>query len=143
MDENAPPPNPNLPVPSQSYPPPPPPYAQPPQPPQSSMQPYAYPAAQAYGMAPVNGGYSDKSKTTAGILQLVLSILGLPGIGRLYAGNTAIGLIQLIGMLVSYFLVILLIGFLLVPAFWIWGVIDGIVMLTGNPVDGEGRPLRP
>jgi len=76
-------------------------------------------------------------------LQLVLSILGLPGIGRLYAGNTAIGLIQLIGMIVSYFLIILLIGFLLVPAFWVWGVIDGIVMLTGNPVDGEGRPLRP
>jgi len=140
MDENAPPPNPNLPVPSQSYSPPP--YA-PPQAAHSPMNPYPFPAAQSYGAPAYGGGFSDKSKSTAGILQLVLSILGLPGIGRLYAGNTAIGLIQLIGMIVSYFLIILLIGFLLVPAFWVWGVIDGIVMLTGNPVDGEGRPLRP
>jgi hypothetical protein len=26
---------------------------------------------------------------------------------------------------------------------WLWSWIDGIVMLAGRPVDGEGRALRP
>jgi hypothetical protein len=26
---------------------------------------------------------------------------------------------------------------------WVWFVVDGIIMLAGRPVDGQGRPLRP
>ena len=33
--------------------------------------------------------------------------------------------------------------FLIYGAIWLWFVIDGIVMLAGRPVDGQGLPLRP
>jgi TM2 domain-containing membrane protein YozV len=117
-----------------------------------AVPPYATPAAPAYGqpMAPAYGqpmgapyGYSDKSKTAAGLLQLLLSLIGIPGVGRLYTGHIGLGLGQLVGMIIGYLLLLFLVGFLIVPAFWIWGVVDGIVMLVGDPKDAQGRPLRP
>ena len=113
---------------------------------------YGQPMAPAYGqpMGAAHGqpmgapyGYSDKSKTAAGLLQLLLSLIGIPGVGRLYTGHLGLGLGQLVGMIVGYMLLLFLVGFLIVPAFWIWGVVDGIVMLVGDPKDAQGRPLRP
>jgi TM2 domain-containing membrane protein YozV len=110
--------------------------------------PYAYGYAGVpgapYGVHPVTGvPYSDKTKVAAGLLQLLLPFVGICGVGRLYAGHMAIGLIQLIGIFIGYVLLFVLIGFLVVPAIWLWTVIDGIVMLAGEPTDGFGRPLRP
>jgi TM2 domain-containing membrane protein YozV len=96
-----------------------------------------------YGRDPRTGEIlSDKSKVTAGLLQLLLPFVGICGVGRLYAGHMAIGLIQLLGMFVGYLLIILLIGFIIVPAIWLWSVIDGIILLSGTPRDGQGRLLR-
>jgi TM2 domain-containing membrane protein YozV len=67
--------------------------------------------------------YSDKQKLVAGLLQLVL-----PGVGRLYAGHTGIGIAQLVSLLFC------------VGA--VWGFIDAILILAGKVRDGEGRPLR-
>lgn len=96
-----------------------------------------------FGLHPVTGeAYSGKTRTTAGVLQLVLSVFGLPGIGRLYAGHTGIGLTQL---LVAVFGYITFCFTLALPAvaMIIWGVIDGIVILASDPVrDGQGRVLR-
>jgi TM2 domain-containing membrane protein YozV len=105
---------------------------------------YGQPMTPAYGQ-PMGAlyGYSDKSKTAAGLLQLLLSLIGIPGVGRLYTGHLGLGLGQLVGMIIGYMLLIFLVGFLIVPAFWIWGVVDGIVMLVGDPKDAQGRPLRP
>jgi hypothetical protein len=91
--------------------------------------------------------YSDKSKTTAGLLQFLLGLLlGLGGIGRLYAGHTALGVTQLILSIIGWISLICL-SWLIVPivifvGLWIWFWVDGIVMLAGNPVDGYGRPMR-
>lgn len=67
---------------------------------------------------------SDKSRILAGILQLIL-----PGVGRIYLGYAAIGILQLVLSLcfgVGY----------------IWSLIDGIIMLTGGVrMDGYGRAL--
>ena len=80
-----------------------------------------------YGRDPVTGQpYSDRSKVAAGLLQLFLPFFGA---GRLYTGHTAIGVTQL------------LLAPFVVGA--IWAFIDGIVMLTGEPTDSHGRPLRP
>lgn len=133
------------------------PYAAPPQqgyPTQPQMPAYGQPQpyAQSYGFAnssapfgydPITGQpLSDKSKSTAGLLQILLGFIGICGVGRLYIGSTAIGLIQLLGIFVGYILIFVAIGFLVVPAIWIWAFVDGIMMLSGSVRDGQGRPLR-
>ena len=121
-----------------------------------SMQPYGSPGpyggmpqpAFAYGIDPLTGQMvSDKSKVVAGLLQLLPGgLFTIGGIGRLYAGNVGLGVAQLVATFVGW--VSFFCGFLLVLPFfitfacWAWFVIDGIVMLAGRPLDGQGRPLR-
>lgn len=97
--------------------------------------------------SPPNQEFSDKSKVIAGLLQLLPGFLfGLGGIGRLYAGHTSLGVIQLVATVIGW--ISFGCGFLLFfPYFffgliWLWFVIDGILLIAGNPVDGQGRPLR-
>ena len=80
---------------------------------------------------------------TAGLLQLLLPFVFVCGVGRLYSGHIGIGLTQLLLYFFGWVLALVVIGWLVVPAVWLWSVIDGIVMLAGNPVDSHGRPLRP
>jgi TM2 domain-containing membrane protein YozV len=122
------------------YPPPPqqpgyqPPYPPPPgqYPPPAGQYPQAYldPAA-PFGRHPVTGEpLSDKSKTVAGLLQL-LGLFGLVGIGRIYLGYTGLGIAQLV---VGIFTC----GIGAV----VWGIIDAVLMLTDKVRDPQGRPLR-
>jgi TM2 domain-containing membrane protein YozV len=134
----------------------------------TSMSPYAaapvspYPAA-GYGTAPaspygpvlqptfdpVTGQpYSDKSRMIAGLLQILPAVLlSLGGVGRLYAGNTNMGVIQLIATVVGWASFwcgfVLFFPFILWVGVVIWFVVDGILMFTGRPVDGQGRLLKP
>lgn len=122
------------------------PYQPPYQPPYQSpygVAPVPYAFGSAYGIDPATGRpLSDKSKVTAGLLNLLLPFVGVCGVGRLYQGQTGVGLTQLLGSLVSGLLMCLIIGFFTYPIFWIWSVIDGIVLLTGRPTDQHGRLLR-
>jgi TM2 domain-containing membrane protein YozV len=109
----------------------------------SSQQPAGYPSgyppqypapgphfdpAAPYGRHPVTGQpFSDKSKVIGGLLQL-LSLIGIGGIGRFYIGDTGIGVAQLLTGLCGVGL--------------IWSIVDGVLMLTGNVNDPQGRPLR-
>jgi TM2 domain-containing membrane protein YozV len=69
---------------------------------------------------------SDKSRVLSGILQIVL-----PGVGRMYMGYPAIGVLQLVFAICTGG-----VGAL-------WSIIDGIMMLTGNvKLDGYGRRLE-
>ncbi len=84
-----------------------------------SIQSY-HPDSMAMMYAPV----SDKSRLLGGILQLII-----PGIGRMYLGYSAIGVLQ-------FFLGIC------TGVLWLWSIIDGILILTGNlRIDGYGRRL--
>jgi TM2 domain-containing membrane protein YozV len=123
------------------YPPPqgqfPPPYYPPP----SGQYPppgfYPDPAA-PYGRHPLTGEpFSDKSKVVAGLLQL-LGLVGVLGIGRIYLGNTTLGLTQLLGCLV-FGIITCGIGFI-VPV--IWGIVDAVLIFTDKVRDPAGRPLR-
>jgi TM2 domain-containing membrane protein YozV len=81
-----------------------------------------------YGVDPMTGmPLSDKSKMTAGLLQI---FLGTFGAGRFYLGYTGLGIAQIA-------VVWLTCGF-----GSIWTLIDGIMMLTGKVPDAQGRPLR-
>ena len=65
---------------------------------------------------------SDKSRLAAGILQII------PGVGRMYLGYGAYGVLQLV--------------FSVCGVGWIWSWIDGIFILAGGvKYDGYGRRL--
>jgi TM2 domain-containing membrane protein YozV len=117
--------------------PPPPLPPQPGYPPQYPPPPGPYPGAYVdplapYGRHPVTGEpLSDKSKVVAGLLQLI-GLLGFLGFGRIYLGQTGLGIAQL---LIGFFFC-----WLLVPI--IWGIIDAILIFTDQVRDEQGRPLR-
>jgi TM2 domain-containing membrane protein YozV len=110
-------------------PPQPPPGYPPPYPQYPSPGPYYDPAA-PFGRHPVTGQpFSDKSKTIAGLLQL-LSLIGIGGIGRFYIGDIGMGVAQL------------LVGWLTCGIGLIWSIVDAILILTDKVHDPQGRPLR-
>jgi TM2 domain-containing membrane protein YozV len=94
--------------------------------------------AAPYGRHPLTGEpLSDKSKVVGGLLQL-LGLVGILGIGRIYLGQTGLGVAQLlVGIGVS----IVTCGFgVVVPV--IWGIVDAVLILTDKVRDTQGRPLR-
>ena len=101
---------------------------------------YADPQA-PFGREPATGlPLSDKSATTAGLLQL---FLGLFGIGRFYIDSTQIAVAQLcLGLFGVFFSLFCFLGFPVLLAGIIWGVVDAIMMFTGSVKDNYGRKLR-
>jgi TM2 domain-containing membrane protein YozV len=55
-------------------------------------------------------------------LGLIVSIF-IPGVGSMMAGQTGKGVGILIGYLVGWLLTLVIIGFVVMPAFWIWGLV--------------------
>ena len=106
---------------------PPPPFeAPPPPPPPPGATPWT---------APPPGLAEPKQKLVAALLGI---LLGWIGIHRFYLGYTTIGIIQLClglaGMLTC--------GITTIAA-WIWGIVDGVMILTGSlRTDAHGVPLR-
>ena len=101
-----------------------------PQPYPQYPSPGPYDPGAPFGRHPVTGQpYSDKSKTIAGLLQL-LSLIGIGGIGRFYMGDIGMGVAQL---LVGWFTC----GFGL-----IWSIVDAILIFADKVHDQQGRPLR-
>lgn len=75
-------------------------------------------------VAPNGQPYSEKSKITAGVLQILLGGLG---IGRFYTGHTGMAIAQL----------------LTCGGLGVWALIDGILFLTSDDrTDAQGLVLR-
>lgn len=111
------------------------PYTAPQQPPYANPQPpYTNPPYAPNGGwqgAPIPPGYQQKSKIAAGILGI---LLGAFGIHNFYLGYTNKALIQLLVTILTCGIG----GF----AMWIWGLVEGIQILTGTiNVDAQGFPL--
>lgn len=79
------------------------------------------PLAQGPGYVPAPPGYVVQAKNPA--VSLLVSFF-IPGVGSMINGDTNTGIIILVSYFVSVILVFVLIGFLLAPAVWIWGMID-------------------
>ena len=62
------------------------------------------------------------------VAALVLNIF-VPGVGSLIAGRTSIGVAQLVMWVVAFPLCIVLIGFPMLLAAWIWSLVSGIQIL--------------
>ena len=103
--------------------PPPPPGSAPPRPiaPRPAAAPVQFQSAYpAFG----SGLRSDKSRILAGLLNFI------PGVGRIYLGYSAIGVLQLVVFVCSF-------G---IGGFWAW--IDAVIILSGGVrMDGYGRQL--
>ncbi|KEF99142.1 hypothetical protein K883_02154 [Mycobacterium sp. TKK-01-0059] len=94
-----------------------------------------------FGRDPVTGlPVSDKSATTAGLLQL---FLGLFGVGRFYIDSTQIAVAQLcVGLFGIVFSLFCFLGFPVLLGGIIWAIVDAILIITGSVKDNHGRKLR-
>ncbi|BCP13379.1 NINE protein [Mycobacterium paraintracellulare] len=126
----------------------------PPPPPPGYPSPQGYPGYPGYGgypgyvdpqapfgRDPVTGlPLSDKSATTAGLLQL---FLGLFGVGRFYIDSTQIAVAQLcVGLFGIVFSLFCFLGFPVLLGGIIWAIVDAILIFTGSVKDNHGRKLR-
>ena len=103
-----------------------------PQPPGQQTQ-QAAPAAPAQ-VQPV--GPAVKSKVAAGLLGIFLGALG---IHRFYLGYIGIGVLMLLMTVLFSWLTC---GATAIAA-WIWGLVEGIMILAGSMnKDAQGRPLK-
>jgi TM2 domain-containing membrane protein YozV len=59
------------------------------------------------------------------IIAIVLSVI-FPGLGQFYLGLNHKGLMFLIGYIISWILILLIIGFILAFVIWIWALVDTI-----------------
>jgi TM2 domain-containing membrane protein YozV len=80
--------------------------------------PYQQPYPPGYAVPPV----MQVVPKNAGIALLISFFV--PGVGSLYAGKTNTGVIILIGYVISWVLTIVIIGFVGVFGFWVWGLVD-------------------
>lgn len=81
-----------------------------------------------------------KSKLAAGLLGIFLGHLG---VHNFYLGYTSKAVIQLVLSIVGYCTVCLGIGSLIILGTAIWGLVEGIMILTGSiSSDADGRKLK-
>jgi TM2 domain-containing membrane protein YozV len=55
---------------------------------------------------------------------LIVSVF-LPGVGSMISGQTAVGTVILIAYLLGWVLTLVLVGFVIVPAAWVFGLVHG------------------
>ncbi len=94
-----------------------------------------------YGRDPATGTpLSEKSKTSAGLLQL---FLGGFGAGRFYLGHNGIAIAQLLTLILGWATVIFVVGVFILLALGVWTLVDAIMMFSGGVRDNRGLVLRP
>ena len=80
-----------------------------------------------------------KSKLAAGLLAI---FLGAFGVHNFYLGYTSKAVTQLVLTIVGILLCCVVVGVFLVMGVGIWGLVEGIMILTGKiDTDGKGNPL--
>ncbi len=71
-----------------------------------------------------------KISNSTAILALILNILVLPGLGSLIGGKTTAGVLQLVLFLIGIPLTFVFIGIPLMIGMWIWALITGIQLVS-------------
>jgi TM2 domain-containing membrane protein YozV len=83
------------------------------------------------GVSLGSAGEVPKQRLTAGLLSLLLPLVCVGGMGRIYLGYTTLGVIQLV------------VGIVTCGVGGLWSMIDGVLILAGNPDrDAKGNPLK-
>ena len=87
-----------------------------------------------------NSNSNAKSKMAAGLLGV---FLGQWGVHNFYLGYTGKAIAQLLLSLFGYILAFVFIGIPMVLASSIWGLVEGIMILSGSiNTDANGNPLK-
>lgn len=73
---------------------------------------------------------NQKISNSTAVLGLILNILVLPGLGSLIGGKTTAGVLQLVLFLVGIPLAFVIVGIPLMFGMWVWALITGIQMLS-------------
>jgi TM2 domain-containing membrane protein YozV len=81
------------------------------------------------GVALDGGVQGNKSKIAAGLLGI---FLGSFGVHNFYLGYTSKAVIQLVLSIVGILTTCLIIGSVILLGTWIWGLVEGIMILTGK-----------
>lgn len=119
----------------EAAPPPPSDMPPPPPPPFGATAPPPPPGATPWNGGAAPTGAQPKQKIVAALLGI---LLGWLGIHRFYLGYNTIGIVQLVLGLLGIFTC----GITTFAA-WVWGIIDGVMILTGSlRTDAQGVPLR-
>jgi len=93
-----------------------------------------------FGRDPVTGlPLSDKSATTAGLLQLFLALFG---VGRFYIDSTQIAVAQLCVGLLNPLQPVLPSRIPVLLGGIVWAIVDALLIFTGSVKDNHGRKLR-
>ena len=88
----------------------------------------------------VDSNPNAKSKMAAGLLGI---FLGQFGVHNFYLGYTGKAVAQLLLTIFGYILAIFIIGIFMVAAAGIWGLVEGIMILSGSiNTDANGIPLK-
>lgn len=81
-----------------------------------------------------------KSRLAAGLLGI---FLGTFGVHNFYLGYTSKAVIQLVCSVIGLVLSCVIVGAFVVFGIWVWGLVEGIMILTGKvTVDANGVPLK-
>ena len=89
-----------------------------------SEPPYPYdPYQQPYHQQPGWGQQPMQVAPKNPAVSLLISFF-IPGVGSMVNGDVGKGILILLGYLISFPLVFILIGFLGIFGFWIWGMVD-------------------
>lgn len=108
---------------------------------QSSAPPPGNAPAQQPGppAPPVSTG-APKSRVAAGVLGILLGGLG---VHRFYLGYIGIGMTMLLLQILGWFLSFFCIGIFISIGIGVWGLVEGIMILTGSiNTDASGQPLQ-
>ena len=88
----------------------------------------------------VDSNPNAKSKMAAGLLGI---FLGQFGVHNFYLGYTGKAVAQLLLTIFGYILAIFIVGIFMVAAAGIWGLVEGIMILSGSiNTDANGIPLQ-
>jgi TM2 domain-containing membrane protein YozV len=76
----------------------------------------------------------------AGILGIMV---GGFGVHNFYLGYTGKAVAQLLLMIVGIVLACVFVGYFMIMAAYIWGLVEGVMILTGSiNTDADGNPLK-
>jgi TM2 domain-containing membrane protein YozV len=96
----------------------------------TSLSPYAHPPQLLYDPPSGSTSLTRTPTESTALAGLLVNVLFLPGLGSLIGGKTSAGIFQLLMFLLGVPLCLVVIGVPMALGAWIWGLVTGVNMLS-------------